>query len=277
MRNLLTICALLLASSGFGQTSFDEALDDLSKKLALRITPLEKHHIAVSDLVTLKGDSTALGMMAAEELTIGLVHHALGFEVMDRAHLRAIFDEHKLAMGGLLSEEGLIELGKLESVDVVVTGTITALPDRYKITVKALDTETAGVIAAERTYCLREAWLDALFGIDSPVRPPAKPADPIDPKPIKPTLPCDVSGTGQIQFTNQRGDDLTVQISCEGSSGSCEPKQKLVVRSGTTQKSAPVCSGIVHYALFDSYGKSVGKGGTLYLSPCDVKPVTFSP
>lgn len=276
MRIVFMIGLLLMAGIGSSQTAFDEALDDLSKKLSLKITPLEKSHVAVSDLVTLAGDSTALGMMAAEELTIGLVHHALGFEVMDRAHLKAVFDEHKLAMGGLLSEEGLIELGKLESVDVVVTGTITALPDRYKITVKALDTETAGVIAAERVYCLREAWLDALFGDAMGGLPPVKPREPVLPDPIKPSYPCDVAGTGQIQFTNQTGDMLTAQITCEAVDGACAHETRLKLEAGASRMSAPVCQGIVHYELFDAYGKTVGKGGTLYLSPCDVKPVTIS-
>ena len=107
---------------------------------------------------------------------MAFVHHALGFEVMDRSHLKAIFAEHRMALGGLMNEESLIELGRLESVDVIVTGTIARLSDRYKITVKAHDTETASLLAADRAYCARTLDLDAAFsGLSHGLTPRTRP------------------------------------------------------------------------------------------------------
>jgi len=53
----------------------------------------------------LQGNVTELGRFLAEELSGALVNDSRGFRVIDRAHLKAILQEHKLAATGLIDPQ----------------------------------------------------------------------------------------------------------------------------------------------------------------------------
>lgn len=261
---ILFLLILLAPAALTAQDDFDSCLDKLGRKLALELTFLEKTNVAVSDLVTLHGDSNQLGMAASEELTVALVHHAIGFDVMDRAHLKAIFAEHRLALGGLMSEESLIELGKMESVDAIVTGTIAQMGDRYKITVKALDTETATLLAAERSYFPRTAELDAFFGgiESSPI--PA----PVDPKPAP--SDCRTTGTGTTVFVNHAAQPVTLFVKALA----CGTTQTHTLSPGETMTMKGVCGGMVQY---EAVAPGLQQAGSVFVYACDTKTVVLKP
>jgi len=255
--------ALLLPATWNAQDGLDACLDKLGKSLALKLASLEKTHVAVSDLVTLAGDSNLLGMTASEELTVAFVHHALGFEVMDRSHLKAIFAEHRMALGGLMNEESLIELGRLESVDVIVTGTIVQLSDRYKITVKALDTETASLLAADRAYCARTPDLDAAFS-GLPHSP--KPAP--DPKPV-PMVDCASYKTGKLHVVNHTDRTVNLKVRAE-----CGTTQTHALAPGESMTMNGLCAGLVQWS---ATGADWRKAGTVFLHACEERKVQLTP
>lgn len=266
-RIFILLFALLLPATWHAQDGLDACLDKLGKSLALKLTSLEKTHVAVSDLVTLAGDSNLLGMTASEELTVALVHHALGFEVMDRSHLKAIFAEHRMALGGLMNEESLIELGRLESVDVIVTGTIAQLSDRYKITVKALDTETASLLAADRAYCARTPDLDAAF-TGAPVGTVPLPDPDPDPKPV-PVVDCATYKTGALHVTNHADRTVTLHVKAE-----CGTTQTHALSPGETMTMNGLCAGLVQWS---ASGADWRKAGSVFIHACEQRKVQLTP
>ena len=251
---------LFLPTALLAQEDFDSCLEGLGRKLALELTFMAKSKVAVSDLVTLHGDSNSLGMAASEELTVALVHHALDFEVMDRAHLKAIFAEHRLALGGLMNDESLIELGKLESVDVIVTGTLSRLSDRYKVTVKALDTETATLLAAERAYFPRTKELDAIFD-GAPLTPTPSP-----PVTLPPPADCHATGTGTVVFVNHADQALTLFVDALA----CGTTQKHTLAPGESMTMKGVCGGMVQY---EAVAAGMQQAGSVYVYACNAKTI----
>jgi len=120
----------------------------VSSTLAAKIAESARKRVAVVDFTDLQGNVTELGRYLAEELSGALVNDARSFRVIDRAHLKAILQEHKLAETGLIEPQTARQLGKIAGVDTLVTGTITsAFGETVRVLVKALDVETADIIA----------------------------------------------------------------------------------------------------------------------------------
>jgi len=125
-----------------------QELKRASSTIAAKISESGRKRVAVVDFTDLCGNVSRLGRYLAEELSGALVEEARGFRVMDRAHLKAILQEHKLATTGLIDPQTARQLGQFAGVDTLVTGTITsAFGDTVRVMVKALDVSTAEIIA----------------------------------------------------------------------------------------------------------------------------------
>lgn len=276
MKKILIIL-LLLPSLAWAQLDFDDAINSVSKRISFKIYEQEKSKVAVANLNDHLGKPNELGGLVAEEVTVALLKHSHGFEVMDRTHLEAIFKEHKLAMGGLMNDSTIIELGKLESVEVVIVGSIVRLGGKYKITVKAIDTETAMVIAADKEYFRAERYLDDYYGLDTGVSPDPDPIRPHpDPDPLPVVDDCEGGGYGYIEVANHTTSDIKFQIDC-GFSGkeACIGRRSMELRSGYKDELKQVCMGNVAYRAIDrSTGKIVDEG-TIYLKQCQRKIITL--
>lgn len=269
---------MLVPSLVYGQLDFDAAIDAVSKRISFKIYEQEKTKVAVANLNDHLGKANELGGLVAEEVTVSLLKHSHGFEVMDRSHLEAIFKEHKLAMGGLMNDSTIIELGKLESVEVVITGTLVRLGGKYKITVKAIDTETAMVIAADKEYFRAEKYLDDYYGLDTGIGDPADPIDPIDPHPdpIPVKDDCDSGRYGYIEVENQSGSRVKFQVDC-GFSGkeACIGRRSIELNSGYRDEVKQICTGNVAYRAIDVRTGKIVEEGTIYLKSCQRKIITL--
>ena len=120
----------------------------VSSAIAARLEASGRKAVAVADFTDLQGNVNELGRYLAEELSVALVNDAKSFSVIDRTHLKSLLREHKLASTGLIDPQTARQLGKIAGVDTLVTGTLTAFGDSVKLTVKALDTETARILGA---------------------------------------------------------------------------------------------------------------------------------
>jgi TolB-like protein len=140
-------------------------LKDVSSKLAPRIAASGRKTIAVVDFTDLQGNVTELGRYLAEELSGDMFEEARGFRVIDRSHLRAILQEHKLASTGLIDPQTARQLGQFAGVDTLVTGTITsAFGDTVRVMVKALDVSTAEMIAESSVSIPKTDAIKSLLG-----------------------------------------------------------------------------------------------------------------
>src|SRR6267142_2693780 len=159
----------------------------------------------------LQGNVTELGRFLAEELSGALVNDSRGFRVIDRAHLKAILQEHKLAATGLIDPQTARQLGKIASVDTLVTGTITsAFGETVRVLVKALDVETADIIAQSSADIPKTDAIKTLLGqgIATGVPAPGGSNEGTGPQPP----------TGPKPAISVEEDDFSFELkSCEGS------------------------------------------------------------
>ncbi len=159
----VTFCLAWLAL--FGRPALGQELKQVSPTLAAKIAEWGRKRVAVVDFTDLQGNVTELGRFLAEELSGSLVNDARSFRVIDRAHLKAILQEHKLAATGLIDPETARQLGKIAGVDTLVTGTITsAFGDTVRVMVKALDVSTAEIIGQATADIPKTEWIQRLLG-----------------------------------------------------------------------------------------------------------------
>ena len=103
------------------------------------------------DFDQIEGQVTALGRFLAEEISADLAEHPRPFTVIDRANLQSILEEHALSMSGLVNPENAKKLGQIAGVDALVLGTYTDFGESYRLSLKAIATDTAEMVASART------------------------------------------------------------------------------------------------------------------------------
>ena len=141
-----------------------QELKQASSTLSAKISESGRKRVAVVDFTDLQNNVSELGRYLAEELSGALAEEARGFRVVDRAHLKAILQEHKLASTGLIDPQTARQLGRFAGVDTLVTGTITsAFGDTVRVSIKALDSETAEIIAQSRVDVPKTKAIDELL------------------------------------------------------------------------------------------------------------------
>jgi TolB-like protein len=128
--------------------AYEKEIRELSAAIAENIAKSGKALVAVVDFTDLQGNVTELGRFIAEEFSVALVGSGKGFQVMDRAHLKSILQEHKLAATGIIDPAIVSQLGQITGVEAIVTGTITPFEENVRLFVKVSDASTAKLIAA---------------------------------------------------------------------------------------------------------------------------------
>jgi len=173
----LMILAVTLATCATSLAQ-EREMQDLSVKLAQKITKSGKKSVAVVDFTDLQGNVTELGRFLAEELSVSLAEDANGFSVIDRTHLKAILQEHKLAANGLIDPETAMKLGEITGVQALVTGSMVPMGDNVWLSVKVLDATTAAIIAASTTQIPKTQAIGIIMrkGISAGSEHPAPPA-----------------------------------------------------------------------------------------------------
>lgn len=147
-RRLAFLIALFLTSTPLVLAQ-DSDIKDLAETLAKTLVATGQHpSVAVVDFTDLQANVTPLGQYIAAELEDALVNAPYKLDVIDRSRLQVLIKEHKLASNGLIDPSTARALGKIAGVGVLITGTITPFGDTVRISVKALDSESARVEAA---------------------------------------------------------------------------------------------------------------------------------
>lgn len=159
---LMTVCA----SVSF---AYEKEIKILSAVLMEKMAKAGKKNVAVVDLTDLQGNVTELGRFLAEEISSELSSGAAGFEIVDRAHLKSIFAEHKFSQSGLVDPGTIKQLGQIAGVDAIVTGTVTPFGDSIRISGKVIATDTAKVIATAKGDIAKTKAIEELLekGIES--------------------------------------------------------------------------------------------------------------
>src|SRR5688572_16362412 len=148
------------------QTSFDTKLQELAEKIATQISQQGKLKVAVWHFVNTQGEITDMGKFIGEDFSVYFTNSSKGrYQVMDRNHLDQILREHKLNSEGFIDPQTAKELGRLNAVDAIITGTVDIFETQLKVRVKVLDTETALQIAAEIGYLPVDENVASFLGV----------------------------------------------------------------------------------------------------------------
>lgn len=114
--------------------------------------------VAVLPFLPADGGRSGEGLNISEKLTTQLVRLG-GVKTVEREMLGRLMEEHRLARTGMLDESGLRRLGKILSVDAVVTGTFAVRGGRLTVNARLIDVESGVILAACEQSVARE-WTD---------------------------------------------------------------------------------------------------------------------
>ncbi len=160
-------CALIAGASALAfapsAAAYDSETRALCAELAEKIGQSGRSSVGVADFTDVSGNVTELGRFLAEEFAIGLDGTGAGFRLVDRNHLTSLLKEHNLSTTGLIDPQTARKLGRIAGVDVIVTGFLTPFGDDVHLTVKALETDTAVMLASAKGRIPRSATIDELM------------------------------------------------------------------------------------------------------------------
>src|SRR5208282_4139077 len=162
------LCCLLLISAHTA-LAYEKEIKTLSETIVKKIAKAGKKNVAVVYFTDLRGSTTDLGRLLADELSSDLSEDGKDFEIYDRNNLKSILTEHKFSMSGLMDPKTVKELGRKAGVDAIITGTVTPLGDNVRVSVRVIATDTAEVIATAKGDITRTKAIEGLLakGIDT--------------------------------------------------------------------------------------------------------------
>ena len=167
----LFIASIINPKYTFGQapaTDFSTGLLNLSEKVSKNISDtLGIKKVAVWDFTDVNGATSTLGKYISEKISVNLVNVGKGFQIMNRNHLSQILKEHKLNSDGFIDEKTAKELGKMQAVDAIFTGSVIIFNDKIEVTLQVLETETATIIAAGSATFPMNNDIKSLLGMET--------------------------------------------------------------------------------------------------------------
>lgn len=148
MKLISALLACWLATTGVARAqSLDRELSMLAASLSKALVGQGSKSVAAIDFTDLQGQPTELGRFLSEQLAVEMVLTA-GVSMLDRANIKSILAEHKLTEQGLVNPANAKKLGEFAGVDTLLIGTVTSLDAAFVLTVKAISTESAKIVAA---------------------------------------------------------------------------------------------------------------------------------
>lgn len=133
-------------AAGAPAQAYQQQVAGAATRLGEAMTKAGRRTLAVVDFTDLQGNTTELGRFLAEQLSVALGAEAGSFEVIDRNHLRALLQEHRLSTTGLIDPQTAQKLGKIAGADCLVSGSITPFSETVNLSLKLLDTNTARIL-----------------------------------------------------------------------------------------------------------------------------------
>ena len=147
-----------------GNTLFAQykEIDGLAADIVGQISSAPTKIAAVVDFTDLQGNVTELGRFISEEVSVAMSRDRR-VDVVDRTHLKALLQEHKLAGTGIIDPTTARKLGEIAGVQVIITGTITPFGDSVRCVAKALDSATARIQGASVAEIPRTKTIEELL------------------------------------------------------------------------------------------------------------------
>lgn len=148
---LAALVSFLVCQRPLAAATLAEELLAVAKRLVSQLEQKSLRRVAITEFVTLSGESTGATKFLTDQLAINLVSEAKTFGIIDRANFDSLLHERNLYNDGLLDQNTVRKLGKFAGVDAVIVGTATPLSSSVNLSIKVLDVGTATILAALST------------------------------------------------------------------------------------------------------------------------------
>ncbi|MFH1620286.1 MAG: FlgO family outer membrane protein [bacterium] len=148
--------ALLLTSSPLCAANGFKAM---AKELSRAAGSAGIERVAVLPFVAADGSSAKDGWNISEKLITQVVRVGQ-VQAVERSLLRNVMEEHHLAQTGMIDPNMLKKIGKVFSVEGIVTGSFVTLDEKVVVNARLINVETGVIIAAVERQADRE-WFDA--------------------------------------------------------------------------------------------------------------------
>lgn len=163
--------------------TWDREMSGLANSLSKALLAKGCKTVAAVDFTDLQGQPNELGRFLSEQIGVEIVATGV-VSMVDRANIKSILAEHKLTEEGLVNPANAKKLGEFAGVDAILIGNVTALDQAVVLTVKAISTSSATIVAAGRITFPKTSEIQQLLnrtvsGIPatgSTVREPAGPS-----------------------------------------------------------------------------------------------------
>jgi hypothetical protein len=100
-------------------------------------------------VVNISSDNAETSLAVLEVVNLHL-WSSKKFSIVERKELDRIRDEQKLQMSGDVSDETVVAIGHLVGANIVITGNITNVEQRKRLSLKALDVKTGQIVSMAR-------------------------------------------------------------------------------------------------------------------------------
>jgi hypothetical protein len=149
-----------LATAAIG---YQQQMQTAAETIGGAMTKTGKKSVAVVDFTDLQGNATELGRFFAEQLSVALSTSGGTYETIDRNHLRAILQEHKLSTTGLIDQQTARKVGQMAGAECLVSGSITPFSESVNLSIKLLDTNTAKILGGLTVEIPRTSTINELL------------------------------------------------------------------------------------------------------------------
>ena len=162
MRKIIYIVMFFLSSTNiFAKDPYEKIASLLSKNVN------DIKRIAVIPFISAKSNMISEdGFIVSERLSTEMVN-LKKFEVVERNVLYKVLEELKLQQTGIVDQTMAKEIGKILSVDAIITGTIIDIDDKLEINARLIKTDTAKVINATKIK-VKKDWVGSSYITQKP-------------------------------------------------------------------------------------------------------------
>ena len=131
----------------------------MAKELSKAAGKAGMTHVAVLPFAPADGSSSGDGWRISEKLTTQVVNSGQ-VQVVERALLKQLLDEHHLGQTGVLEQPLLKKLGKVFAVEGVITGSFVTAGADVVVQARLINIETGVIVAASEQQIARD-WADS--------------------------------------------------------------------------------------------------------------------
>jgi len=136
-----TCTTSLSSNTALGHDELDATIREASDELNIDVPA--GNFIGI---INIQSSSVVLSEYIIDELIRNAVRDR-NFTVVDRQRLDQIRQEHNFQLSGEVDDNLAVDIGRIIGLQTIVTGSVTPLGSRYRITVRALDVQTGAIQA----------------------------------------------------------------------------------------------------------------------------------